>query len=89
MQKSVRYLLLIIGFAMMFIINSTELLAQCAMCRASVETNINEDGVGLAAKLNTGILYLFVMPYLLAVIIGWSWYRMAKRKAHRAKEFGV
>ena len=55
-----------------------ELLAQCAMCRASVESNVNVDGIGFAAKLNIGILYLFVTPYLLAVIIGYLWYRKSK-----------
>lgn len=54
---------------------------QCAMCRATVETNINEDGVNLADKLNAGILYLFVMPYLLAMIIGYFWFK--KSRAHK------
>ena len=58
-------------------------MAQCAMCRASVETNVNEDGIGFAAKLNTGILYLFVTPYLLAMIIGYFWYK--KSKEHKRK----
>ena len=60
-----------------------DLLAQCAMCRASVETNVNEDGIGFAAKLNTGILYLFVTPYLLAIVIAFFWYK--KSKEHRRK----
>lgn len=60
------------------IVNSGNLLAQCAMCKASVETNVNEDGIGFAAKLNTGILYLFVMPYLLAMVIGYFWYKKSK-----------
>lgn len=63
---------------MALIVNSGNLLAQCAMCKASVETNVNEDGIGFAAKLNTGILYLFVMPYLLAMVIGYFWYKKSK-----------
>ena len=63
-----------------------DLFAQCAMCRASVETNINEDGIGFAEKLNTGILYLFVMPYLLAVTIGFFWYKKSRERRRLAEE---
>lgn len=62
------------------------LLAQCAMCKASVETNVNVDGIGFAAKLNTGILYLFVMPYLLAMVIGYMWYKKSKEQQQKLKE---
>jgi hypothetical protein len=66
------------------ILNSGSVLAQCAMCKASVETNVNVDGIGFAAKLNSGILYLFVMPYLLAMVIGILWYK--KSREQRRKE---
>lgn len=59
-------------------VNVGNVIAQCAMCKASVETNVNVDGIGFAAKLNTGILYLFVTPYLLAIIIGYLWYKKSK-----------
>ena len=62
------------------------LLAQCAMCKASVETNVNVDGIGFAAKLNTGILYLFVTPYLLAMVIGYMWYKKSKEQQQKLKE---
>lgn len=68
------------------IINTNHLFAQCAMCKASVETNVNVDGIGLAAKLNTGILYLFVMPYLLAVVIGIMWYRKSREQRRKLME---
>jgi len=71
-------------FSWIFIaISAGNLLAQCAMCKASVETNVNEDGIGFAAKLNTGILYLFVTPYLLAIVIGYFWYK--KSREHKKK----
>ena len=70
----------------MLIIFSGNLLAQCAMCRASVETNVNEDGIGFAARLNTGILYLFVTPYLLAMVIAYLWYRKSKENKRRIEE---
>jgi hypothetical protein len=68
------------------VISSGKLLAQCAMCRASVETNVNEDGIGFAARLNTGILYLFVTPYLLAMVVGYFWYRKSKEHKRRLDE---
>ena len=61
-------------------------MAQCAMCKASVETNVNEDGIGFAAKLNTGILYLFVTPYLLAMVIAYFWYKKSKEHKRKLEE---
>jgi hypothetical protein len=49
--------------------------AQCAMCRASVENSISADSESFGASLNTGILYLFVIPYLLVALIAFLWYR--------------
>ena len=61
-------------------------IAQCAMCRSTVETNIREDGITLAAKLNTGILYLFSMPYLIAAVIGFLWYRRSRENRRQIEE---
>ena len=60
-----------------------QLTAQCAMCRASVESNVNDGNVMLAAKLNAGLLYLFVMPYLLAIVIGILWFRNSRSNARK------
>jgi hypothetical protein len=54
--------------------------AQCAMCRASVENNVSNGDTSIGSGLNSGILYLFVMPYLLAAVIGYLWYKSAKKK---------
>jgi len=54
--------------------------AQCAMCRASVENNVSNGDTSIGAGLNSGILYLFVMPYLLAAVIGYFWYKSSKKK---------
>ena len=70
----------------MLVVNSGELLAQCAMCKASIESNVNEDGIGFASKLNTGILYLFIMPYLLAMIIGYFWLRKSREHRRQAED---
>jgi hypothetical protein len=62
-----------------FLLN-TGSFAQCAMCRASVENNVANGDTSVAAGLNLGIMYLFVMPYLMAMLIGFFWYRNAKKR---------
>jgi len=57
-----------------------ELVAQCAMCRATVENNVSNGEAGIAGGLNVGILYLFATPYLVIAIIGYLWYRHSKRQ---------
>ena len=47
------------------LIINPNLTAQCAMCRSTLENNVSNGDVGIAAKLNFGILYLFLTPYLL------------------------
>jgi hypothetical protein len=61
--------------------------AQCAMCRATVESTVTEGSVGIAAKLNTGILYLFVIPYILVSVIGVLWYRTSRKHHFRNRIF--
>ena len=53
--------------------------AQCAMCRATLENNVSHGEAGMAPGLNTGILYLFAMPYILVGVIGFLWYKNSKR----------
>jgi hypothetical protein len=51
---------------------------QCAMCRASLES---EGNVEKAQSVNNGIVYLMSFPYILAAVMGYVIYRMyAKRK---------
>ncbi len=56
--------------------------AQCAMCRATVE-NSASNGSNLIAGINTGIVYLAMMPYLAFIIVVWAWYSQSKK--HQAK----
>lgn len=57
---------------------SMHVQAQCAMCRATLENNVSNGEVGIASKLNFGILYLFAMPYILVGVIAFLWYRNRK-----------
>jgi hypothetical protein len=47
------------------------------MCRAIASSNA-ESGSGIVDGLNSGILYLMFIPYLLIGIFGWFWYRQRK-----------
>ncbi len=51
--------------------------AQCAMCRAALET---EDGGNKAAAVNDGIVYLMAFPYLLVGGLGYYIYRTRLQK---------
>ena len=51
--------------------------AQCAMCRAAIESEGN--GVK-ATAINDGIVYLMVIPYLLVGAIGYAIFRMYKNR---------
>jgi hypothetical protein len=51
--------------------------AQCAMCRAALET---EGNAVKSQAVNDGIVYLMVIPYLLVAGIGYYIYRMRKKK---------
>ncbi len=62
------------------VIKSEQAIAQCAMCRASVESTISNGRSNLAEGLNIGILYLLIAPYLCFVVIGWLWYKNSKKQ---------
>jgi len=63
-------------------------LAQCAMCRGSVESSISDGGVSVAANLNLGILYLFFTPYVVLGTLAFFWYRASKRNAQKIQSTG-
>jgi hypothetical protein len=63
--------------------SSTVSVAQCAMCRATVENNFSNGKPGIAAGLNVGILYLLSMPYLAAAILGYLWYKSSKTNGRK------
>jgi uncharacterized protein YhjY with autotransporter beta-barrel domain len=59
---------------------ATEVFAQCAMCRTTVEKAMIEgQSRNFGAGLNAGILYLFVMPYILIGLVAYLWYKHSKK----------
>ncbi len=69
MKKLISISLIIVA---LFIVQDAE--AQCSMCKAVVESG-SHGNEGLAEGINSGILYMMGMPYLLMMIIGFAWYK--------------
>jgi len=59
---------------------TNQVMAQCAMCRVSIENNIAAGETSLGSGLNTGILYLMIMPYLMLAIIAYFWFKQSKKE---------
>ncbi len=77
MRKYTFYLVIVILFIVLSGI-STELAAQCPMCKMSAESNLKNGGTA-GAGLNAGILYMLITPYLLVGTMAYLWWRNKKR----------
>ena len=64
-------------FSIFFLLFSLEGFAQCAMCRAALETE--ESGMQ-AGAVNDGIVYLMAFPYLLLLVGGIVIFRIMRGK---------
>ena len=60
--------------------------AQCAMCKASAEANLKAGG-GDPKGLNTGILYMLALPYLIVGGIGYMWWRNRRKEPEPIADF--
>lgn len=58
---------------------SSGAMAQCAMCKGAVETNMSTGRNVIGNGINAGIAYLFVFPYLTVGVIAYLWYRSSKK----------
>lgn len=65
-------------FSLLFFLKSN---AQCAMCRAVLES---EEGQSAAQGINDGIVYLMAIPYILVGGIGYIIYRQFFKKKTEA-----
>ncbi|MDG1760384.1 MAG: hypothetical protein P8H54_06900 [Flavobacteriaceae bacterium] len=81
-SSAVRPLILAIIFGA-FLIVPHEALAQCAMCRAVLESEGNAD---VAEGINDGIVYLMAIPYVLIAGIGIVIYRKMRTPAVSTSE---
>lgn len=66
-------------FFLLMWLSATLTQAQCAMCRATLENNVSQGNIGIAAGINFGILYLLAVPYLAFGVISYFWYKSSKK----------
>jgi hypothetical protein len=70
--KNKLFFLLPIAYCLLPIVSN----AQCAMCRAALESDGNAKQ---AEAVNDGIVYLMIIPYIIAAVIGFAVYKMFKK----------
>jgi len=63
---------LVVGF-------QQELSAQCAMCKAVLESNMQSGEEAVGKGINSGIMYIMFVPYILLGTIGYFMYRHFKK----------
>ncbi len=67
----------------LFVANTTNSIAQCAMCRASVSSNLSEGRGVIGTGINDGILYLLAITYLSVPILIYIWFKEARKEQKR------
>ena len=73
-MKNLKYIIII--FLVLFLVPEFA-EAQCAMCRAVLESEADQS---TARGINDGILYLMIFPYLLIGGVGYFIYRSRKKR---------
>ncbi|SOE22087.1 hypothetical protein SAMN06298216_2530 [Spirosomataceae bacterium TFI 002] len=64
----------------LILVVSNQTWAQCAMCRATVNSNLSEGRGVIGTGINFGILYLLLTPYILVGTLVFLWYRNGKKE---------
>ena len=72
----------IIAISILLVLFSLPADAQCAMCRAVLESDADN---GMAQGVNNGIVYLMIFPYLLVGGVVFAVYKTIK-KARKRKD---
>lgn len=80
-MKAVKFYISLIALSLVLSFAGTPGMAQCAMCRATVESNQTDEKITKFGKgLNKGILYLMAIPYILVGTVGFLYYRNNRKK---------
>jgi len=75
--KSYRKIITSVLFSLFSFCYSITTNAQCAMCRAALESEGNQ---AKAKGINDGIVYLMVIPYILVGLVFFAVYKMYANK---------
>ena len=87
-MKVKKYIPLVILILVLLFCNTSS-FAQCAMCKTSVESDLKTGG-SIGKNLNTGIIYLMLIPYVILMTGGYFFFRKqinAKLKTWKNKYF--
>ncbi len=60
---------IIIAILVVLVLSQLDMSAQCAMCKSAAESTLKSDPKSMARSLNSGILYLMAVPYILISFI--------------------
>jgi hypothetical protein len=75
-ELRIQTLIFLLSFFFFFVASQ----AQCAMCRAALES----EGNGAKAEaVNDGIVYLMAVPYVLVAVAGYYIFRMKSKSSKR------
>ena len=57
----------------------TEVEAQCAMCKAVLDSNMQNGEEAVGKGINSGIMYIMFIPYILLGTVGYFMYKHYKK----------
>lgn len=61
------------------LLTHVEVSAQCAMCKAVLESNMQSGEEAVGKGINSGIMYIMFVPYILLGTIGYFMYKHFKK----------
>lgn len=73
------YILIPALIFVLFIGLNLDVEAQCAMCKAQLESADQASANAKNTGINSGILYLMLFPYILIGGIAYMWYRSSQK----------
>ncbi len=68
-MKNYRRLAFLLILLFLVSLTPSEFSAQCAMCKEAASSSLKSNPTGMARSLNSGILYLMAVPYLMILFI--------------------
>lgn len=75
-MKNLRFCLL---FVLILFVGVDLLDAQCAMCKATLESNLQSGEEAKGQGINQGIMYIMFVPYILIGVVGYFMYKHYKK----------
>lgn len=75
-----KHLGLVLILLLVFSIYSLPAAAQCAMCKSNLEMAREKGITEVGNTLNNGIMYLLVLPYAIAGVFGFIFYKKYREK---------